>query len=219
MTGRTAIVLGASGLVGGFCLKQLLAHPQYERVITLLRRPLPLTHERLTCHVVDFHDASNWSGLMAGDDLFCCLGTTIKKAGSQEAFRFVDHDLPLQACTHAVEQGVKRAMVVTALGASPRSSIFYNRVKGEVEQAISALPFQSLAFFRPSLLLGDRQEVRVGEKVGEVLLRVTGFLMHGPLKKYRGIEAETVARAMISFAVDASPGRHIYESNQIQEAG
>jgi uncharacterized protein YbjT (DUF2867 family) len=155
--------------------------------------------------------------LPAAEDAFCCLGTTIKKAGSQEAFRAVDHDAVLAFARAAKRAGVRRFLVVTALGADARSSVFYNRVKGEAEQALQALGFESLVILRPSLLLGDRAESRPGERAAIVASRVLGPLLR-PFGS-RPIEARTVARAMTALAQAAPQGVRVALSGELQELG
>lgn len=216
---RTALLLGATGLVGGELLSLLLADAEYRQVTVLVRRDLPLTNSKLVQRVVDFDHLAKSAEAFNVDDVFCCLGTTIKKAGSQEAFRRVDYAYPLESAKLAWQRGAKQYLIITALGADARSSIFYNRVKGEVEEAIGRLPLRSFHIFRPSLLLGDRQESRLGEKIAAAVMGPLGFLLVGPLKKYRGIHARTVAQAMLRAAKQDLPGRHAYDSDVIQEMG
>jgi uncharacterized protein YbjT (DUF2867 family) len=216
---RTALLLGATGLVGGELLTLLLADPEYGRVTVLVRRNLPRMHAKLVQRVVDFKDLSKAADAYKVDDVFCCLGTTIKKAGSQEAFRVVDYEYPLESAKLAARQGAGQYLLITALGADAKSSVFYNRVKGEVEDAVGKLPLKSLHIFRPSLLLGDRQESRTGEKLATAVMKPLGFLLVGPLKKYRGIQASTVAQAMLRTAKRNVAGRHAYNSDVIQEMG
>ncbi len=218
-TPKTALVLGATGLVGGEVIKLLLADETYQKVSVLVRRNLPLRHAKLEQHMVDFDQLSLHAGLFAVDDVYCCLGTTIRKAGSQEAFRKVDYTYPCEAARLALAQGVKQYLLVTALGADPKSGIFYNRVKGEVEAAIGQLGLYAFHIFRPSMLLGDRPEVRVGEQIGKVVVQAVGFLLIGSLKKYKGIHVTTVARAMRNVARKDTTGKHIYESDRIQVLG
>ncbi len=212
--GRSALVLGGSGLVGGHGLRRLLDDPGYARVIAVGRRRLPLAHPKLEQAVVDFErlDAENWPRV---DDVFCCLGTTIKAAGSQAAFRRVDYDYALDSARLSVEKGARRLLLVSALGADPASRFFYNRVKGELEAAVARLPFESVAILRPSLLLGEREKPRVGERFAERALKALSFVLIGRLKKYRAIAASQVAAAMVREARQASPGVRILESDRI----
>ncbi|QRN95133.1 oxidoreductase [Archangium violaceum] len=213
---RTAVVAGASGLVGGSLLDTLLDSPRYREVLSLGRRPLSRQHPKLVQRTVDFARLAE-EPLPPVDDAFCCLGTTIKKAGSQEAFRAVDHDAVLAFARAAKQAGARRFLVVTALGANPRSRVFYNRVKGEVEEALKGLGFESLVILQPSLLLGERAESRPGERAAIVASRVLAPLLR-PLGS-RPIEARTVARAMLALALDAPQGVRLAPSGELQELG
>jgi len=205
----TAILLGASGLVGGRLLSHLRNTPQYDRVQLLTRRQLGLAGGTVEESIVDFDAPPT----LSGDDLFCCLGTTIKKAGSNEAFRRVDHDYPLAFARAALTGGTKRLFIVTAVGSSAKSSIFYNRVKGELEDALATLAFPNgVHVFRPSMLLGERGESRPGEAVGKAVMGALGFAFAGALKKYRAIDGDDVAKAMVHIAAkQTDPGIHVYE--------
>lgn len=216
---RTALVFGATGLIGGHLVRQLLESPEYHRVVLLLRRPLGLAHEKLEQQVTDFNRLEEHRAAFRVDDLYCCLGTTMRKAGSREAFRRVDYDYPLAAARLAREAGVKRYLLVSSMGADPGSAIFYSRVKGEVEEAIAAVGLPSLLIFRPSLLLGEREEARFGESVAAAVSRVIAPLMVGPLARIRAIEGKTVARAMIRMALDGPAGIHRYPSDEIGRLG
>lgn len=215
-----ALIAGASGLVGGFLLRQLLEAPEYERVIALGRRPLDLAHPKLVQVTADFTALEKVTADLRCDDAFCCLGTTIKRAGSRENFRAVDHAAVLAFAWAARRNGAARFFVVTALGADARSRIFYNRVKGETEEALEVLDFRTLAIFRPSLLLGPRAEKRLGERVGAALMWLADPLLLGPLRKYRAIRAEVVARAMLrcSFGRNGQ-GVLIFPSDEIEDLG
>jgi uncharacterized protein YbjT (DUF2867 family) len=216
---RSAMLLGATGLVGGHCLRQLLQEPAYTRVHALVRRPLGKSHPRLVEHVVDFDRLGETAGELPADDVFCCLGTTIGAAGSRDVFRRVDHDYVVAAARLALESGAKRFLLVSALGADERSRIFYNRVKGEAERDVAALGFRGVVILRPSLLMGDRTERRRGEEIGKVVTRVIGPLFVGPLRRYRGIRAETVARAMVRQALGDPTGVRFLESDEIARIG
>lgn len=208
----TALVIGASGLVGMELTKQLLLYQRYSKVITLVRKPLPLEHEKLEQRRYDF-DWKN-ADLITGDELFCCLGTTIKTAGSPAAFRKVDYDYVLETAQLAIEKGVKKMALVSSIGANKNSKVFYSRVKGEIEAAVSALDFEACFLMRPSLLLGSRPELRMGELVGK--LAMTFFSPAIP-NKYKGIEAKQVAKAMITCMSSERKGVHILESDALAE--
>lgn len=214
MTGRTALVAGGTGLVGGLLIDELLARPEWTRVVAVTRRPLGRTDPKLEELIADF---AKLDSLPKADAAFCLLGTTIKKAGSREAFRAVDLDAVVRFATAARAGGTERLFVVTAVGADPRSRVFYNRVKGEVEEALRALGFGSLGFARPSLLLGDRAESRPGERVAVVVSRALAPLL-APWPA-RPIEARTVARALLAMAEEPPQGARVFENRDLHALG
>ncbi len=212
--GRTALLVGATGLVGLHLLRRLLAHPDYGRVTIWVRNEIPLRDPKLHQVMVDFEHLQEHASTLDADDAFVALGTTIKKAGSQPAFYRVDYNYPFQVAYLAQQRGVQRFLMVSALGADPRSRVFYSRVKGEAENAIRELGLPKLWFFRPSLLVGERAESRPGEKLGAIIGRLIAPLLVGGLRKYRPIEADAVAAAMIYAATrDIPPG--VIESDEI----
>jgi uncharacterized protein YbjT (DUF2867 family) len=215
-----ALLAGASGLVGSFLLRQLLESPEYDRVIALGRRPLDLAHPKLTQVTADFAALDRVTADLRCDDAFCCLGTTIKRAGSPAAFRAVDHAAVLAFAWAARRNGARRFFLVSSLGADARSRVFYSRVKGETEEALAVLDFKTLAIFRPSLLLGPRTEKRLGERMGAMVLWLAEPLLLGRLRQYRAIRAEVVARAMLrcSFGRDGQ-GVLIFPSDEIEDLG
>jgi uncharacterized protein YbjT (DUF2867 family) len=217
METKTALLVGASGLIGGHCLRFLLEEPSYTRVTVLVRTPLTIVHEKLVQHIVDFDDLEMFGELLYTDDVYCCLGTTIKKAGTQEAFRKVDYNYPIKLAALTQHCGANQFLLVSALGADPHSRIFYNRVKGEVEEAIRKISFTAFQVFRPSLLLGERKEHRTGEKVGAFIMSGLKYVLTGSLKKYRAIRASNVAKAMVHVAQMNLNGVNIFESQRIQE--
>lgn len=218
-TARTALVAGASGLVGSHVLRLLLAEPAYERVTALVRRELPQRHPKLVQRVADFDRLAELGDFPRVDDVFCCLGSTIRRAGSQEAFRRVDFTYVHALARLASRHRAARFLLVSSLGADPRSRVFYSRVKGEVEEAVRRVPFESVHVFRPSLLTGERAEHRLGERVGIVVAAILSPLLIGPLRPYRPISAETVARAMIRVALEGRRGTHVYRSDEIARLG
>jgi uncharacterized protein YbjT (DUF2867 family) len=217
---KVALLAGATGLVGGQCLEQLLDTPDYDRVIALTRRPLATRHAKLDQRRIDFDQLGReGTDFPAADDVFCCLGTTMKRAGSEAAFRQVDFVYVVSLAGQALARGAKQFLLVSSLGANAKSPIFYSRVKGEAEAAIAALPFEGRQIFRPSILTGERVEHRAGERAGIAVMRGVSFAMIGPLRKYRPIAARTVARAMIRVAHQAPRGVNIYASNDIERLG
>lgn len=216
---RTAIVVGASGLVGKACLYELLEAQEYTRIVAVVRKPLALKYHQLHQLVVDFDNLDQYADQLVADDVFCCLGTTIKIAGSQDNSRKVDFDYPVKIAELALKNGAEQFLIVSAIGADSSSSIFYNRVKGDVEAAVSALGYPAVHIFRPSLLVGDRREVRVGELIGKYVMMATGFFFLGPLKKYKSIHGGTVAKAMVKVALKHEHGHFVYNSDRIAEIG
>ncbi|MCA1029635.1 oxidoreductase [Bacillus timonensis] len=215
MEKKTALVIGATGLIGQHVVTYLLESPEYEKVTVWVRRPVPWTDSKLDVKVIDFEKMEE--ELFDFNDVFCCLGTTIKKAKSKETFKKVDLEYPLQVAKLAKESGSQQFLVVSAMGASASSKIFYNQVKGQLEEGLKKIEIPHLLIFRPSLLLGEREEFRFGEKVGEVFAKTLGFLMVGGLKKYRAIEGKQVAYAMVKKAANHHHQPvEVYESDRIQ---
>jgi uncharacterized protein YbjT (DUF2867 family) len=222
MTELKALLAGATGLVGGHLLEQLLASPRHGEVIALTRRRLDLDHPKLTNIVVnyetlekDLRDAN-----VRTDEAYCALGTTIKKAGSQAAFRKVDFDYETAFARAAREAGATRFALVSSVGANAKSSIFYTRVKGETENAIREIGFPTLQIFRPGVLVGSRGEARPAEQLAISLTPILNLGLHGPMRKYRGISAETVAKSMISkMGQSSSSGIHHYGEMVKAETG
>jgi uncharacterized protein YbjT (DUF2867 family) len=212
---RTVILAGATGLVGREILNGLLADQTVAAVHCLGRRPLMREHTKLTSHVVDFTALTD---LPRADEVYLAIGTTIKIAGSQAAFRAVDYDANLAVARAASKAGARRAGLVSAMGADSGSRIFYSRVKGELENALSAMPFESLTIARPSMLVGDRdalgQPVRRGEIWAAWLGKLIGFLIPA---NYRPIEAADVAKALLA-TVPASKGKTVLLSGSIRRA-
>lgn len=209
---RTALIAGATGLVGSNLLEQLLADDYWDRVIVIGRRPVEATDPKLEQLVVDFGELGD---LPAADDVFSCLGTTIKVAGSQEAFRAVDHGAVVAVAQAASRAGAAQFLHVTALGASASSRIFYNRVKGEAERDVAASGIPASAAFRPSMIDGRRpDQARPGETFGLVAMRAVGPL----LGKFRPNRASDIAAAMIREAEAARPGHRVVEAGQFGRA-
>jgi uncharacterized protein YbjT (DUF2867 family) len=213
MSRLTAVLAGATGLVGGECLQRLLASRSYRRVVVVSRRPLESVgrHRKLEVLVTDFDRLDEVAAQLAGDHVFCALGTTIRKAGSQARFRVVDHDYPLRLALLTREQGARHFSLVSALGASRSSPFFYSRVKGELEDDLKRVGWPSLAVFRPSVIAGDRGESRPLERLGERLLRLAPAT-------WRPVEAGDIATAMIATALGEPPGVTIVESRDIAAA-
>ena len=218
-TTRTALLLGATGLVGGHVLQFLAKDGRWSRVVTLGRRALEPVASKHVHHVIDFDNMDLYAEHFAGDDVFCCLGATIKKAGSREAFRRVDFDYPVEAAFLAHAQGATQYLLVSSLGANPKSPIFYSRSKGEVEDVLRGVGFASLAIFRPSLLTGDREEYRRSEAIWAIGLALAKPFLIGPFRKYRATPAEALARVMVDVAAERPHGPAVYEADAIMELG
>ncbi|MFH8369903.1 NAD(P)H-binding protein [Streptomyces sp. NPDC018031] len=209
MESRTALLAGASGLVGGQVLTRLLADPRYDRVIVLTRRPLEPTRPELDVRVVDF-TALTSADVPAVDDVYCTLGTTMKKAGSRQAFREVDHDMTVAVARLARQAGARRIALCSAIGAAPTARQFYLRVKGATEHDVISLGYDSTQIFRPSLLLGARAESRPAERLGIKLAPVVAPLLTGRLRRYRPVTAERLAAAMIRSLAAPAPGTTVH---------
>ncbi|EZH84407.1 nucleoside-diphosphate sugar epimerase [Ectopseudomonas composti] len=210
LTPQHILIAGATGLTGEHLLDRLLSEPTVARVLAPTRRPLA-AHPHLENPVGDLQALlPKLSGQV--DTAFCCLGSTIKQAGSQEAFRAVDHDLVLAFARRARELGARHLVVISALGANPNASVFYNRVKGETEEALKAMDWPQLTIARPSLLLGARHEFRLGERLAAPLLR----WLPG---KYRGIDACALARALWRLALEEEDGVRVIESADLRRLG
>jgi uncharacterized protein YbjT (DUF2867 family) len=216
MENKSALIAGATGLVGGHCLHFLRNRPEISEIRVVTRRPLGLSDPRIKEHIIDFDRLDQHHEIIRADYVFCCLGATMKKAGDQEAFRRVDYQYPRLLADISSNNGSENFLLISAMGANPKSKIFYNRVKGELEEAVSAMPFTGIFIFRPSLFMGKRKEFRAGEKAGDLFFRLVNPLLVGRLRKYRTIEAQAVAKAMVYMAPTRLKGLHIFESNQIQ---
>lgn len=211
---KTALIAGATGLIGKQLLQLLLDDQDYEKVKVITRKPLDVQHPKLENLVLDFDKLSERYAELKADDIFCCLGTTIRIAKTKEAFRKVDFEYPTELARLTKNQGATQYLLVSALGADKNSSIFYNQVKGEVEEAISQVAFRSVHIFRPSLLLGERTEHRAGEGAATTFFKVFGFLVPS---KYKAIDSGKVARAMLAFAKANDPGFYFHESKALQK--
>lgn len=207
---RVAALAGATGLVGGFVLRRLLADPAIARVVAPTRRPLP-AHPKLENPLL----ASGWPALAGLDEAYGCLGTTRKEAGSAADFRAVDLDLAVSFARAAKAGGARSFGLVSSAGADAGSAFLYPRVKGEAEAAVAALAFETMVIARPSLLLGARARPRPAEKLGEAALALASPFLVGPLRKYRAISADTVAAALIASVRERFPGKRTLESDAL----
>lgn len=212
MQAQTVVVIGSTGLIGAQLVQLLLEDTGFTEVRVLVRRPVSISHPKLVVQIVAFdnyHDLKEKIG--SGHSVFCCVGTTKKKVqGDMAAYRKVDYNIPVNAANAAIENGFKNFFLVSAAGANKNARNFYLRLKREVEQSISKLEFESIYFFRPSILLGIRNEFRAGEKIAQGSMQLLPSLFVGPLKKYKPVQSNHVAGAMIAASKQSEKGVRIY---------
>ncbi len=216
MSGKTAIVIGATGLVGSQVLQLLLASPAYSRVLAVVRRPVLAPHPKLVVIETAFDLLDTALTDVQADEAFCCLGTTIRQAGTKAEFHRVDYGFAYAFAHRMRAQGCQRFFLISAVGANAASPVFYNRVKGRLESDIEALGFAALGIFRPSLLLGARREQRLAEGLTARLSPLLSPLLRGPLSRLQPIPASSVAAAMVAAAQQLAPGRQIYHFQDMQ---
>lgn len=216
---KSALIIGSTGLIGSELVNLLLDSNDYLKVITFVKRDSGIKHPKLTQYVIDFDKPETYKDLVVGDDFFCTIGTTIKKAGSQDAFRKVDFEYPKQFAAFALDNKVKQFLIISSLNADAMSGNFYLKTKGEIQDFLKNCAFESVAVLQPSLLLGNRTEFRLGEKVGAFFMKAFSFVFQGNLKKYKPIEGKTVAKALLKIAQKNVKGFKIYESDVVQEIG
>ncbi|MBU3113915.1 NAD-dependent epimerase/dehydratase family protein [Clostridium lacusfryxellense] len=216
MERKSALVVGATGLVGASLVNLLLEAPEYEKVIVWVRKSTGLKNKKLEEKIIDFEnvDTYNFDGKV--NHIFCCLGTTIKKAKTKEAFKKVDLEYIVSLAMKAKENDVSQFLVISAMGANINSGVFYNKVKGQMEYELNSLELIGLKIFRPSLLLGDRTEFRFGEKAAEVVSKCIPFIFKGGFKKYKPVYGSTVAKAMYKVAIEDKAGIETFSSEVIQ---
>jgi uncharacterized protein YbjT (DUF2867 family) len=210
---KTALILGATGLTGNILLNLLLENEQYKTVVAYVRNPLSIQHPKLVQQVVNFDTINN--GITA-DDVFCCLGTTIKKAQTKMAFEKVDYEYPFKIAQLQFKAGSQNFFLISAMGASLQSSFYYSTVKGKLEKDIQHIGYDSLYIFRPSLIVGDRSEKRAGEKFAIALMKFLNPVLVGPFKKFQSVKAKAIANAMLHFANNETSGTHIILSDEIK---
>ncbi|HEX5025953.1 MAG TPA: semialdehyde dehydrogenase, partial [Agriterribacter sp.] len=196
----------------------LLHDHQYGKIRALVRKPLPIMHPKLEVKVTDFGDAGSYrSSLGEGDVIFCCIGTTMKKVkGDKALYRQIDMDIPVRAAQYGLDNGFSQYLLVSAIGANATASNFYLQLKGSVEDAIITMPYAAVHIFRPSLLLGDREEHRRGESMARSIMPLFSMLMAGSLKKYKPVQALDVAKAMLAASKTGNTGTNIYEYPEIK---
>ena len=212
---KTALLAGATGLIGSALLPLLLASERYAKVIVVGRRAVPILHPKLVQVTTELDQLEDVRLKLIADDVYCCLGTTMAQAGSQEAFFKVDFLYVVQLAALAASNFAAQFLVVSSMGADAESRIYYSRVKGEMEAAVRQAPFRAMHIFRPSLLLGERAAPRPGERLGAVALGALRPLLRGPLRKYRPVTGAAVAAAMLQAASDDCSGVRVHLSDEL----
>ena len=217
MAKKSALIAGASGLVGGELLRIMLNGQRYEKVFSISRRPLGIDHPKLIEIVCDFDRLEQVLDRFDAEDVFCCLGTTIKKAKTKQNMYRIDVEYPLAIAKMAKDRGAEHFLLVSSMNANARSFFFYPRIKGILEAKLQAIPFRSISIFRPSLLLGNRQEFRLGERIAIRLFRSLSRLMKDSQKSRLAVEAKTVAMAMYNAACQEKAGVSFYAADAIEQ--
>lgn len=197
---KTAILLGATGLTGGLLLQELIKDKHYQKIILFTRSEVAVKNKKIEEHVVDLLYLEAFKDHFIANDVFCCIGTTKSKTPNEEVYREIDYGIPVKAARIAKENGVENFLVISAMGADENSKMFYNRIKGEMEKEVLAQNIQNTYIFRPALIAGDREEKRFFESLAKNAMRVLNYVMVGPLKPYRSISPEIIAKAMVIVA-------------------
>ena len=216
MKTKTVILLGATGLTGNLLLQQLLKDDDFQKIILFSRSSVKLQHSKLEEHLIDLFQLENYKGQFHADVVFCCVGTTQKKTPDKETYRKVDFGIPVTAAKLAKQNNIPKMIVVSAIGADKNSRFFYNKTKGEMEEAVLSEEITETYILRPSLIDGNREESRPFELAWKKVMRLANFIMIGPLKKYRSIQAETIASAIQILSKRNYP-KSIIESEEIKE--
>ena len=209
---KTALLAGATGLIGSQLLPLLLASERYAKVIVVGRKAVPTIHPKLVQVVTELDRLDEVRLQLIADDVYCCLGTTMAQAGSKASFYQVDFLYVVQLAALAAGNFAAQLMVVSSMGADAGSRVYYSRVKGEMEAAVRQAPFRAIHIFRPSLLLGERAHPRLGERLGATALTLLRPLLRGPLLKYRPVAGAAVAAAMLRAAEADSTGVQVHEA-------
>ncbi len=213
---KTAILLGATGLTGGILLQKLIKDPGYSKVILFSRSTVAVKDGKIEEHLIDLFKLEEYAELFNGDVVYCCIGTTKSKTPNEETYRKIDYGIPVAAAKLCNENGIGTFEVISSMGSNPKSKVFYNRIKGEMEEAILAQKISNTYIFQPSLIAGDRVEKRFFENLAKKTLKVLNFVLIGPLEKYRSIHPETIAKAMIKVEKNGFPRTRI-QSQEIKE--
>lgn len=214
---KTALIIGASGLVGRHLVNKLLDDPDFSKVTIFVRKKIEISHSKLFQNITDFNNLNSGSESFRGDALFCCIGTTTKQVSSKQEYRKVDYEYPLQAGKICKANNVKHFLLISSIGANINSKAFYTRLKGEIEQEIIKLDFNLTSIFRPSFLDGEREKIRLRERAGIFFVNIFSPFLIGKFKKCRAISADAVAGVMIEASKSQEEKIKIFESDQIQE--
>ena len=219
MNKQTAVVLGATGMVGNYVVEQLITDNSFSKVRLLVRKAIPKPHEKVQVVVTNFSNPTQFKmDLGKGDCIFCCVGTTLKKVhGNKVLYRSIDYDIAVDAARLGKAAGFKKYLLVSSVGARATSKNFYIKLKGEIEEAVKKIGFASTYIFRPSFLMGGRKEFRAGEFVAKSFMKIASFLMVAGLRKYKGIEARKVAKAMVQASKTSAEETFIYEYADIMK--
>lgn len=214
--GKSAIILGATGLIGGHLMEELIKDDLFTSLTVLSRRPVEFNHPKVQVKVINFQDENSFrSAVEPCDCIFSAIGTTNQKAdGDEEAYRKIDFEIPVNAARYASEKNVNHFVLVSSVGANSKSGNFYLRLKGEIEEAIRQTTIPNISIFRPSMLLGERTESRPAERIGQILMSAFSFLIPSI---YKPVDAERVAKAMVAASKKESAGFHIYHYQEIAE--
>jgi len=214
--GKTAIILGATGLTGGLLLEQLLIDSRYSKIILFSRTTCNIKHDKIEEHLVDLLNLTTYKGLFIADEVFCCIGTTKAKTPNEEQYLEIDFGIPVMAAQLCKENDINTFLVVSALGADKHSTIFYNRTKGRMEEAVFMEKIPNTYILQPSLIGGNRNEKRLGESIAKVFMKILNPLLFGSLSKYKSIHPITIAKSMVILVNSSHPSGRIV-SNKIKK--
>ncbi|WP_159021992.1 NAD(P)H-binding protein [Formosa sp. L2A11] len=214
--GKTAIVLGATGLTGEIVLQKLLKDSSYSRIVLFSRSSCGVKHSKITEYLIDLFELDSYKTLFRGDVVFCCIGTTKSKTPDKAMYHKIDYGIPVAAANLCNKNNIKHFICISALGADSKSKVFYNRTKGEMEAVVLSLNIKNTYLLQPSLITGSREEFRLGESIGKVLMHVLSLLFIGKFKKYKPIQSKTIASAMLwlaahSYELQCIPSENIKE--------
>lgn len=213
---KTAIVLGATGLTGSYVLENLLKDERYSKIKLFSRKPVGFVNSKIEEHIIDLFELKKIKSDFTGDEVYCCIGTTKRKTPDKKTYRKVDHGIPVTAAKQAKKNGIPSFLVISSMGANFESKIFYNKIKGEMENNVLHERIEKTFIFQPSLIDGERNEKRPLESSGKKIMSVLNYFMLGPLKKYRSIHPEIIGQAMVYVANNGTAKTRI-KSDKIQE--